>query len=331
MAAKNYYDILGVKRDATEKEIKQAYRKLARQHHPDVNPGDKKAEAKFKEINEAFEVLSDKDKRQKYNEFGENWQHADQFRQGNAGGGTPFGGGFRQGSATDFQFDGDIGSIFEELFRGPRSGGRTSYRSRAARGRDIEQPVEVTLEEAYHGASRLLNLQVGEPCTACQGSGMIQNVPCSVCRGSGVASRVKRLEVKIPPGVKDGSRVRIAGKGGQGRGGGPNGDLYLVVSVRPQNKFKRIGDDLQVDVPVPLTLAVLGGEVQVPTLKGKLALKIPSETQNGRIFRLKDQGMPHLGKPGHGDLMAKVDIKIPTSLSEAEKDLFRKLREIRPE
>jgi molecular chaperone DnaJ len=146
-----------------------------------------------------------------------------------------------------------------------------------------------------------------------------------------VVSRSKRLEVKIPPGVRDGSRVRIAGKGGQGRGGGPNGDLYLVVSVRLQNKFRRIGDDLQVEVPVPLTLAVLGGEVQVPTIKGKLALRIPAETQNGRIFRLKGQGMPHLGKSGNGDLMAKVDIKIPASLSDAEKDLFRKLRELRSE
>jgi molecular chaperone DnaJ len=328
MAKKDYYEVLGVKRGASEREIKQAYRKLARKYHPDVNPGDQSAEAKFKEINEAYEVLSDKEKRAKYDRFGDKWQYADQFTQAGTQQ-TPFW-DFSRGGATGFRFDGDdLGSLFEELIRGSRAGTYTR-RARSRRGQDIEHPVEVTLEEAYHGATRLLNLEVGESCASCQGSGLIQNVPCSVCRGSGVVSRLKRLEVKIPPGVRDGSRVRIAGKGGQGYGGAANGDLYLVVSVRPHAVFKRSGDDLNVEVGVPLTVAVLGGEVQVPTLKGKLALKVPPETQNGRIFRLTGQGMPRLGKSGHGDLMAKVSVVLPTRLSDREKELFRQLGELRP-
>jgi molecular chaperone DnaJ len=326
MAKKDYYEILGVKRGASEREIKQAYRKLARKYHPDVNPGDRSAEAKFKEINEAHEVLSDKEKRDKYDRFGDQWQYADQFAQAGYQK-TPFGDFSRGGGASGFRFEeGDLGSLFEELFRGSRA--RTyTRRARPQRGQDIEHPVAVTLEEAYHGATRLLNLEVSEPCSSCRGTGLIQNVPCSVCRGSGVTSRLKRLEVKIPPGVRDGSRVRIAGKGGQGYGGVASGDLYLVVSVKPHALFKRSGDDLNVEAGVPLTVAVLGGEVQVPSPKGKLALKIPPETQNGRIFRLAGQGMPHLGKSGRGDLLAKVSVVLPTKLSEREKELFRQLGE----
>jgi molecular chaperone DnaJ len=328
MAKKDYYEVLGVKREASEREIKQAYRKLARKHHPDVNPGDKNAEAKFKEVNEAYEVLSDKDKRAKYDRFGDKWQYADQFAQAGAQE-TPFWNFSQGGGASSFRFEGgDLGSLFDELFRGSRAGTYTR-RARSRRGQDIEHPVEVTLEEAYHGATRLLNLEVGEPCASCGGSGLIQNVPCSVCRGSGVVSRLKRLEVKIPPGVRNGSRVRIAGKGGQGYGGAANGDLYLVVSVRPHAVFKRSDDDLNVEVGVPLTVAVLGGEVQVPSPKGKLALKIPAETQNGRVFRLSGQGMPHLGKSGRGDLLAKVNVVLPTKLSDKEKELFKRLSDLR--
>ena len=322
MAGKDYYDILGVNRGASEREIKQAYRKLARKYHPDVNPGDKSAEAKFKQINEAYEVLSDKENRKKYDRFG------DQFAQ--AGYQAPSWGFGQGGGATNFRFEeGDLGSLFEELFRGSRT--RTyTRRPQSRRGQDIEQPVEVILEEAYHGTKRLLNLEVGEPCSSCQGTGLIQNVPCSVCRGSGIVSRLKRLEVKIPPGVKDSSRVRIAGKGGQGYDGAASGDLYLVISVKPHPLFKRKGDDLYVEIGIPLTTAVLGGEVQVPTLKGKLALKVPPETQNGRIFRLAGQGMPHLGKSSYGDLLAKVNVVLPTKLSSKEKDLFKQLSELRP-
>ncbi len=187
----------------------------------------------------------------------------------------------------------------------------------------------MTLEEAYHGTNRLLSLATEEPCSSCGGAGRIQNVLCSVCRGSGVVARLKRFEVKIPPGVKDGARVRIAGKGSQGYGG-TNGDLYLVISVKPHQLFERKGDDLHVEVAVPLTVAVLGGEVQVPTPKGKLALKIPPETQNGRTFRLAKQGMPHLGNSSRGDLLARVSVVLPTKLSGEEKKLFEQLSQLRP-
>jgi len=330
MAGKDYYSILGVNRDASEREIKQAYRRLARQYHPDVNPGDRSAEAKFKEINEAYEVLSNKEKRQKYDQFGDQWQYAEQFAK--AGWQRTPSWDFSQGSnSTAFHFgQGDLGSIFDDLLQG--FGTRTARQwVRPRRGQDIEHPVEITLEEAYRGTKRTIALQSEEPCSGCNGMGQIQNLPCSVCRGSGVVSRVKRLEVKIPPGVKDGSRVRIPGKGGPGYVRGASGDLYLVVSVKPHRLFERWGDDLHVEVAVPLMVAVLGGEVQVPIPKGKLALKIPPETQNGRVFRLAGQGMPHLGNSSHGNLLARVKVVLPTNLSPQEKELFKQLSQLRPD
>ncbi|MFC1903555.1 DnaJ C-terminal domain-containing protein [Chloroflexota bacterium] len=325
--AKNYYDILGVKRDASEREIKQAYRRLARQHHPDVNPGDKSAEAKFKQVNEAYEVLSDKENREKYDKHGDQWQYADQFAQAERQQAS-YQDFARSGGSASFHFDeGDLGSLFDELFHGARTNPYTR-RAQPRRGRDIETSVKVTLEEAYHGTSRTLSLQVEEPCSSCQGSGRIQNLPCSTCRGTGITARIKRLEVKIPAGVKTGSRVRIAGKGQPSRGG-TNGDLYLVITVKPHRLFERRGDNLYVEVPLPLTVAMLGGEVQVPTLKGELALKIPPETQNGRSFRLAKQGMPHLGNSSLGDILARVNIVLPTKLSSQEKELFQRLNELR--
>jgi len=327
MAGKDYYEILGLKKNATDKEIKQAYRRLARQYHPDVNPGNKSAEARFKEINAAYEVLSDKTKRQKYDKYGDKWQYADQIEQAEREqaqyqGFAPGGGGFR--------YSGDIeglDSIFDELF-----GGRTrgfTRRAQPRRGQDMETTAEVTLEEAYSGTQRTVSLQVEEPCRACGGTGRIQNLPCSVCKGAGAVASIKRIEVKIPAGVTTGSRVRIAGKGQPGEGG-QAGDLYLNISVLPHATFERQGDDLHVNVPVPLAVAILGGEVQVPTLKGKLALKIPAETQNGRVFRLAGQGMPHLGRATQGDLLAKLNVVLPTRLTEKEKELFRQLSEMRP-
>jgi len=330
MAAKNYYNLLGVRKDASDKEIKQAYRRLARKYHPDVNAGEKSAEAKFKEINAAYEVLSDKDNRKKYDKYGDKWQYADQFEQA-----AQQQSQYRQyspGGGTSYHFGGDIGgldSIFEELFGGARTRG-FSRRSQPRRGQDLESPIEVTLEEAYSGTSRTISLQMDAPCSACKGSGVIQNLPCSACRGAGVVANIKRLEVKIPAGVTTGSRVRIAGKGQPSYSGGTSGDLYLKITVRPHPKFERHGDNLHVNVPVPLATAVLGGEVQVPTPRGKLALKIPPETQNGRAFRLAGQGIPHLGKSTRGDLMAKVNVVLPTKLSDEEKELFRQLSEIRP-
>jgi molecular chaperone DnaJ len=330
MPKKSYYDILGVANNATEKDIKQAYRRLARRYHPDVNPGDKAAEAKFKEINAAYEVLADKEKRQKYDKYGDKWQYADQFEQA-ARQQSPFQ-QYTTNDGTSFQFGGDIGgmdSIFDELFGGLRGRG-FSRRSRPTRGQDLETNVEVTLEEAFSGTTRMINLQGEQPCAACQGTGEIQNVPCSVCRGTGMVANVSRLEVKIPAGVATGSRVRISGKGQPGYSGASSGDLYLNITVRPHAVFDRQGDDLSTNVSVPLTVAALGGEVQVPTLKGKVALKIPPETQNGRVFRLAGQGMPHLGKVGSGDLKVKVNVVLPTKLTEKEKELFRQLGELRP-
>ena len=330
MATKDYYSILGVSRNADDKEIKQAFRRLARKYHPDVNPGDKSAEEKFKQINEAHEVLSDKEKRKKYDQFGDQWQYADQFaRAGGRGApyqGFDFGNIFSGGSQT-YSFGGEgFDSLFNELLKG-RAGAYTQ-RAQPRRGQDIEHPIEVTLEEAFSGTSRTISLQAEEPCPTCHGTGRIQNAVCSVCRGLGVVSRVKQLEVKIPSGVKAGSRVRITGKGGEGYGGA-KGALYLVITVKPHPIFERQGDDLLVNVDVPLVTAVLGGEVSVPTLKGKLALKIPPETQNGRTFRLAGQGMPQLEKASRGALKAKVNVVLPTSLSPEEKELFQKLSQLR--
>ena len=330
MAKKDYYQVLGVKRDASEQEIKQAYRRLARKYHPDVNPGDKDAEAKFKEINEAHEVLSRKENRQKYDKYGHQWQYADQFEQAARQQGVrwDFGNG---GGGSTFQFaEEDLGGLFDDLLFGGFGGRGRSRTPRPRRGGNIEASVEVTLEEAYQGTARTLNLQAEEPCPTCKGTGAVNNSVCATCRGAGAVPRMKRLEVKIPPGVKTGSRVRIAGKGQPGAMGGPAGDLYLVVSVKPHRVFERQGDDLHVEVPVPLTVAVLGGEVQVPTPKGKLALKVPPETQNGRSFRLSGQGMPHLGNSSRGDMVARVRVVLPDKLSQKEKELFQELKELRP-
>jgi len=323
MAGKSYYDILGVGKKATAKEIKQAYRKLARKYHPDVNPGDKSSEDKFKEINQAYEVLSAPEKRKKYDQYGDNWQYADQFAQ--SGRQQPSWDFSKGGGRTTFNFEdlgggGGFGDIFDSILGGR---GRTRSR-RPQRGRDYEYPAEISLNEAYHGATRMLETQTEEPCSSCKGEG------CPSCGGVGRIVRPKRIEVKIPPGVKDGSRVRIAGKGGTGYGGGTAGDLFLIVSVKPDKRFQRAGDDLNVDIEVPLLDAILGSEVHVPTIAGKkLALKIPPETQNGKVFRLAGQGMPRLGGSAKGDLLVKVNIVLPTKLSEREKELFRELKEIR--
>ena len=295
MAGKDYYNILGVNRSATDKEIKQAYRRLARKHHPDVNPGDKSAEARFKEINTAYDVLSDPENRKKYDRFGENWQHAEQFA-GQRGAPHGFPGQDANFEFADLSDLGDLSDLFGGFARG--FGTRTKTR-RPRRGRDVEYPTEVTLEEAYHGSTRIVTDMTG-----------------------------RRLEVKIPLGVKDGSRIKVAGKGEPGPGGGPNGDLYMVVAVKPHRIFQRRDSDLHVEVSVPLADAVLGGEVSVSTLKGKLALKIPPETQNGKVFRLAGQGMPRMGVHTKGDLFATIKVVLPQKLTERERELFQQLKEI---
>ncbi len=330
MAVKDYYKTLGVSKNASEKEIKQAFRKLARKYHPDVNPNNKEAESKFKEISEAFDVLNDPEKRKKYDQFGDQWQYADQFKQSRSQG-APFEGfgftDFGGSGGTHFRAEtGDLGSLFEDLF------GRQSRRSRPRKGRDIEHPVDITLEEAYSGTTRLLAMEVEEACPACNGTGITSGSPCSKCHGSGATPQTKRIEVKVPAGARTGSKIRLAGKGGAGHAGGQAGDLYLNINVKPHNVFERRGDDLHATIEIPLLTAVLGGEAQVPTPAGKkLALKIPPETQNGRSFRLTGKGMPHMGKSGYGDLIVHIKVILPTGLKPEERHLFEKLKELRPE
>ena len=330
--ASDYYNVLGVKRDASDKDIRSAYRRLARQHHPDVNPGDKAAEQRFKEMNEAYEILSDPEKRRKYDKYGDRWQYADQFEAARSQSAGQFWSGAtgRSGEAPNVAFDsganGDFGNIFDSIFRGTRA------RRGRARGHDVEQPVQITLEESYHGASRTLSLQGSGPCATCGGSGRIAGVACHVCNGAGVETRTRRLEVKVPTGVQTGSRVRITGEGGPGAGGGPNGDLYIIVTMLPHERYERKADDLYVDVPVPVADAALGGEVTVPTLAGKqVVLTIPAGTQSGKTFRLNGLGMPKLGSGASGSLYARVRLQLPETLGDEERKLFERLRQLQQE
>jgi len=310
---KDYYATLGVAKAASEKEIKQAFRKLARKFHPDVNPGDKAKETKFKELNEAYEVLGDPAKRKKYDELGANWRMYEQAGAG-GGSGSPFGGGqwnpntggapggFR--TMTQEEMDGMFGDtvpfsdFFTTFFGGgfdTGGGGARSGRTRQRAGRDVEHELELTLEDAYHGTTRRLALKHD--------------------------GQARTVDVRIPAGVSDGSRVRVAGEGEHGVGGAAAGDLYLRVRLAPHSVFERKGRDLYVKVPLPVTTAALGGEAEVRTLAGKPArLRIPPLTQNGQVFRLKAFGMPAVGKPDEkGDLYARVDVQLPTQLSDEER------------
>ena len=326
MEFKDYYQTLGVTKAASEKELKQAYRKLARKFHPDVNPGDKASEAKFKEINEAYEVLGDPAKRKKYDELGANWRMYEQAEaQGRA---NPFAGGFnpgfggggaRQGNYRTMTAEemeemfGDanpFSDFFTTFFGGgtqgfPGSQGpRGRARPRQREGRDVEHEIELTLEDAYQGATRRLSM-----------------------KNDGQA---RTVDVRIPAGVNDGSRVRVAGEGEGGSGGAKSGDLYLRVRLAPHPVFERKGRDLYVKVPLPATTAVLGGEAEVQTLAGKPArLRIPPATQNGQVFRLKGYGMPAIGKADErGDLYARIDVQLPTELTSAQREHWEALAKL---
>jgi curved DNA-binding protein len=317
MEYKDYYQILGVGKDASEKDIKRAFRRLARQCHPDVNPGDAQAEERFKEINEAYEVLSDPEKRGKYDQLGSAWQDWD--RRGGRPGDFDWsqwaseapgsqGVHVRYGTVEDLgdMFGGSspFSDFFSQIFGGMGAGARTApegfqYRVRPQRGQNYEQEVEISLSEAYHGTTRLL-----------QKDG-------------------HRLEIKIPPGARTGTRIRMAGEGGTGAANGASGDLYLRVKVLSDPRFERQDDDLHVAVPVELYTAVLGGHVQVETLSGPVKLTIPAGTQNGRRFRLRGKGMPRLRQPEqHGDLYARVDVHLPQQLTSRQRELFEELRDI---
>ena len=328
MEFKDYYAVLGVPKTASEKDIKQAFRKLARKHHPDVNPGDKTAEAKFKEINEANEVLSDADKRRKYDELGANWRAYEQggaagnpfaggawnANFGGAPGGTGGPGGFRSMSQDEMNaMFGEGADPFSDFFQTFFGGGgqaedtgrRTGRgRARGARqGRDVEQEIELTLDEAFHGATRRLAIKHD--------------------------GHARTVDVRIPAGVGDGSRVRIAGEGELGSGGGKAGDLFLRIRLTPHARFERKGKDLYLKLHVPLTTAVLGGEAEVPTLAGKtLRLKVPQATQNGQAFRLKGHGMPATGRQESGDLYATVDVQLPKTLTPEQRSHYEALAEL---
>jgi DnaJ-class molecular chaperone len=341
---KDYYKILGVDKGASEKEIKQAYRRLARKYHPDVNPGDNSAEDRFKEIGEAYAVLSDPQKRKKYDQFGPSLRDGSFWRGGGTAG--PRGGTRVYTTTRDFAKDfdaSDLGGGFSDFFEalfgqgfgrgrpgtaeaGPNGAGARA-KAEPVRGSDVEQGIEVTLEEVASGGNRVFSVQVPEVCPTCRGTALVNGKLCSTCQGAGSVSKSRRIEVKIPPGVRDGSRIRIRGEGNPSPTGGPKGDLYLVVTVQPHPTFDRKGNDLYVEVPVPLTKAMLGGEVSVPTLKGaQLSMKVPPETQNARTFRLGGQGLPALRGEETGDLYAKVRVILPTNLSARERELFQELK-----
>jgi len=329
MDYKDYYKILGVARGAGSDEIKKTFRKLARKYHPDVNPGDKRAEEKFKEINEAYEVLSDPDKRRKYDTLGPNWQEQFGFRPGAGTRRYTYSNPGGRGSSFDFDNGSGFSDFFETLFGRTASTGARGTRDdflRRRAGDNIEQPVEVTLQEAYVGGTRTFNIQSTEVCPVCQGTGEVSSKTCANCGGQGMVARNKRIQVKIPAGVDNGSKIRVAGEGQPGIGGGPRGDLFLVISVKPDSVYERKGDDLYVDIDVDLVKAMLGGEVPVPLPDGrKLMLNIPPETQNGRMFRLAGKGMPHLRGQDNGNLFARVKVVLPMRLSLEERELFEKL------
>jgi DnaJ-class molecular chaperone len=331
MDFKDYYATLGVGKTATDKELKAAYRKLARKWHPDVNPGDKAAEAKFKEINEAYEVLGDPAKRKKYDELGANWRMYEQAQaQGGANpfadgggfnvnmGGSP-GGGFRTMSQEEMEemFGGEnpFSDFFTTFFGGggggfggeagggrARTGGRGARQQR--RGRDVEHEIDLSLDDAYHGTMRRLSLKHD--------------------------GHARTVDVRIPAGVGDGSRVRVSGEGEHGVGGAQSGDLYLRIRLAPHPVFERKGRDLYVKVALPVTTAVLGGEAEVQTLSGKPArLRIPPLTQNGQVFRLKGYGMPAVGKQDEkGDLYARVEAQLPTQLDDREREHYEALAKL---
>jgi curved DNA-binding protein len=322
MEFKDYYATLGVQKGASAKEIKQAFRKLARKFHPDVNPGNKAAESKFKELNEAYEVLGDPEKRKKYDELGANWRMYEQAGAGGpqpgAGwnvhtrGGSPGSGGFRTMTPEEmesmFGNSNPFSDFFNTFFGGGFTGeeaGRSGARTRARKGRDVEHEIDLSLEDAYHGTTRRLAMQH--------------------------EGQTRTVDVRIPAGVTDGSRVRLAGEGEQGAGGAPGGDLFLRVRLAPHPVFERKGRDLYVKVPVPVPTAVLGGEAEVQTMTGKPArLRIPPLTQNGQVFRLKGYGMPSTGKSedSRGDLYARVEAALPTQLSAEEREHYTALAKV---
>ncbi len=321
---KDYYEILGVARTATDTEIKKAYRRLARKYHPDVNPGDKNAEENFKELNEAYEVLSNPENRKRYDELGANWKAGAEFTPPPGWGGNVrvdygdfgdiFGGGRGGGGFSDF---------FETLFGG--RGATRAGQQMSMRGQDIEAEIGLSLEDANSGGTRNIAFQATERCPTCGGTGVIDGRVCPTCRGAGLVARQKSLDVNIPPGVREGSIIRLAGQGEPGSGGAPSGDLFLRVRLEPHPLFAIAGDDdIQLDLPVAPWEAALGARVNVPTLNGPVEMKVPANSQGGQKLRLRGQGL-NKRKGGRGDLYVKLKIVNPPILTDEEKSLFEKL------
>ncbi len=345
MAKRDYYKVLEVARNASEADIKKAYRRLAMKDHPDRNPDDKEAEERFKEAKEAYEVLTDAQKRAIYDQHGHDG--IDAARQGGGGG----------GGGADF---GDIfGEVFGDIFGGGRRGGR----SQVFRGADLRYELELELPQAVFGYTTEIEIprlmecetchgsgaakghspvtcdqcqgsgqmrisqgffQLQQPCSRCRGTGRIVKNPCDTCLGQGRIRRTRKLSVKVPAGVSTGDRIRLGGEGEAGRNGGPPGDLYIEMNVKPHAIFEREGDDLSCEVPVSFATAVLGGAVNVPTLEGEVSLKIPAETQSGRVFRLRDKGVKPVRGGERGDLFCRVVVETPVNLSAEQRELLKK-------
>ena len=347
MAKRDYYEVLGVQRNATAEDVKKAYRRLAMKYHPDRNPDDPEAEAKFKEAKEAYEILSDGGKRAAYDRFG----HA-----GVASGGGGGSNGFGADAFSDI-----FGDVFGDIFgAGPRS------RTQMYRGADLRYELELTLEQAVtgdtveidipsrvacgtcegsgaapgsqrvtcstcagHGSVRVQQgfFSIQQTCPVCRGAGSRVEKPCPDCSGSGVVRKIRTLSVKVPPGVDDGDRIRLSREGEPGRNGGPPGDLYVDIVVRPHPIFSRDGQDLSCEVPISFATAALGGTVEVPTLDGHVVLRIPPETQSGKVFRLKGKGVRSVRAPGYGDLFCRVQVETPVNLTAEQKEALRRFDE----
>ncbi len=347
------YDTLGVKKGASDEEIKKAYRKLARQHHPDANQGNKESEERFKEVQHAYDVLSDPEKRKQYDRFG-----SQNGRPGPAGGpNVDFG---------NFDF-GDIGDIFGGLFGAGQPRGRTRATRQPVRGRDVEAEVHLSFEDSLRGADAKVPVEMmaacrecggtgarpgtapvicpecngrgvkaesqglfalSQPCPRCRGNGTVIEQPCAKCHGSGRERRIKTYTVKIKPGVKDGTRIKLKGKGEPGENGGPAGDLIVVTRVEASSTYERRGDDLVVQVPVSYSTAALGGSVEAQTPDGPVSLKIPAGSEDGKLLRIKGRGAPKLNGSGKGDVLARVRIQVPKRVNKKERELLEELKKV---
>jgi molecular chaperone DnaJ len=355
-ASRNLYEILGVAKGASDDEVKKAYRRLARQYHPDKNPGDKGAEERFKEVQAAYDVLSNPEKRKAYDDYG---SPDGRVRFGPGGEGVTF----------DFGDLGDLSDLFGGLFGGRmRGAGGAPRQPRGERGTDVEVEVSLSFEDSLKGIETTLPVSLesschvcggsgakagtapvvcpqcggrgvvsesqglfalSSPCPRCRGNGTIIEEPCSNCRGAGRERRTRRFKVKLPAGVKDGTRIKLRGKGEAGYGGGPAGDLYVVTRVQSSKLYRRRGEaDLEIDVPVTFSEAALGATVEVPTPDGPVSLKVPSGTEDGRLLRIRGRGAPKLKGSGKGDVIARVHVTVPKKLSKAEKEAIEKLQEV---